>query len=182
MDKSIQVLQHNLGVVARRLNVVTELTTERLNKACDLATKHGLFHGNRGTAFALVALNVISGKLGGRLQPRALNVVLRSLAYAHDHCVLGDKDPIEVTQVAIRNLCKVNRIFGADQVPLVLEAIPIVEIVREYKHARESERETLSVKSTGMAHAILAQARKRANTFVPGIDDDEDDLIKLGYM
>lgn len=176
----MDVLTHNLKVVARRLNVILEMTAERLSKVTALATMHGLPHGNRGTAFALVALNKISGKLGGQLSQPELNVVVRALAYAHDHCVMGNEDPVAVVQTAIRNLCVTNRIFGAEQIPLMYHAIPIVEVVREYKVVRDDE--TAPVKSTEMVRAMLTLTHKRAKCFVPGIDDDETDLIKLGYM
>lgn len=173
----MEVLTHNLKVAARRLNVVLDLTAERLSKAAALASTHGLPHGSRGTAFALVALNQISSKLGDTLSARELGVVLRTLAVAHDYCVLGDKNPVTIVQAAIRNLCVTYGIFGADQLPMVYRATPIVEVVREYKVARDNEKAKSSI-----ARAILAPTLKRAVCHIPGIDDDETDLVKLGYM
>lgn len=181
MEK-LSTLHHNLRVAAKRLEFNATLTEESVAKADALATKNGLFSDSRGTAFALVALNVISREKGNDLSPNELNVIVRTLAHVHDKCVLGQDSPVETTQTSIRNLCVANKIFGLGQLPLIGYTTNVVEIVRKYKEVRDAEKVSTFSAGKRMANAVLGAVRPKAGHHIPGIDDNETDLIKLGYM
>jgi hypothetical protein len=177
MDKSIQVLQHNLGVVARRLGVKVQLTDESVARADKLAIGHGLFSGNRSTAFALVALKVLQHKFGAKLGFAELNIVLKSLAAAHDKCVLGDEAFRTVVITHTVSLSKMHSLPPLGLTEAIMRAEDIIEVCKVYHVARATEKTPPHKVGVSLAQAILATMRPKVLGLQPGRVDDE-----LGYM
>ncbi len=174
----MNILHHNLQVIARRMQMSLVITEAGAARAVALAKQHELPCNSRSTAFALVALKKLEPEIGELLTVSEANVVLTTLAQAHDLCVLDNNDTMTVVMYNTLRLCSEHNLSEGTTLRLQVLAVRMVPVIVAYALVRIAEK----LPKRNMADAILGNLRPKANLYIPGIDDDEDDLIKLGYM